>query len=141
MIYLLDTDILTLAHQRKRGLRERIERVTPPDDVALPVSTRVEVLTGRLDMIRKASTGADLLRAVEWLRQSEEFLAEFDVVPSDDTAAARYDELRANKKLKKIDNGDLIAASVALATAATLVTRNTKDFAPIPGLRIENWAD
>jgi tRNA(fMet)-specific endonuclease VapC len=37
--------------------------------------------------------------------------------------------------------GDLLIASIALAFQAILVTRNTKDFQRIGGLRVENWAD
>jgi tRNA(fMet)-specific endonuclease VapC len=36
---------------------------------------------------------------------------------------------------------DLKIASIALAHDATLLTRNTRDFAQVPGLRIENWLD
>jgi tRNA(fMet)-specific endonuclease VapC len=45
------------------------------------------------------------------------------------------------KKLKKTGRGDLLIACITLAHGATLVTRNTKDFAHVPGLRLENWAD
>ena len=34
---------------------------------------------------------------------------------------------------------DLRVASIVIANSATLLTRNTKDFAKIPGLRHENW--
>jgi predicted nucleic acid-binding protein len=34
---------------------------------------------------------------------------------------------------------DLKIASIALASGATLLTRNTKDFAGVPGLRIDDW--
>ena len=40
-----------------------------------------------------------------------------------------------------MDRGDLLTACIALAHDATLVTRNTRDFAVVPGLKIENWAD
>lgn len=43
--------------------------------------------------------------------------------------------------MKKSGRKDLLQACIALAHAATLVTRNTKDFQPIPGLKLENWAD
>lgn len=36
---------------------------------------------------------------------------------------------------------DLRIACIALAHDATLVTRNTKDFAHVPNLKVENWAD
>jgi tRNA(fMet)-specific endonuclease VapC len=36
---------------------------------------------------------------------------------------------------------DLLIACIALAQDALLVTRNTKDFNQVPGLRIANWAD
>lgn len=64
MTYLLDTDIFTLAHHNQHGLRERLDRVTAPDRVALPMNTWVEVMCGRLDMVRKASGSTELLRAL-----------------------------------------------------------------------------
>ena len=68
-------------------------------------------------------------------------LAKIPILPFDEAAGAEFDRLRQNKKLKKIGRGDLLIASIALANKATLVTRNTKDFGKVPGLKIENWAD
>jgi tRNA(fMet)-specific endonuclease VapC len=56
-------------------------------------------------------------------------------------AAARFDQLRQDRKLKKIGRADLLIASIVLANQATLVSRNLKDFQQVPGLRVENWAD
>jgi tRNA(fMet)-specific endonuclease VapC len=39
-----------------------------------------------------------------------------------------------------MDSGDRLQAAIALANGATLVTRNTKDYAGVPGLKVENWA-
>jgi tRNA(fMet)-specific endonuclease VapC len=36
---------------------------------------------------------------------------------------------------------DLKIASIAISHDATLLTRNTVDFAQVPGLRFENWLD
>ena len=49
--------------------------------------------------------------------------------------------MRKDKKAKKTDHNDLLIACIALAHDATLVTRNTKDYANVPGLTLENWAD
>jgi predicted nucleic acid-binding protein len=56
----------------------------------------------------------------------------------DATAATVFDQLRQNKKLKKIGRGDLLIAAITLANRATLVTRNLKDFRQVPGLQVEN---
>lgn len=140
MTYLLDTDIFTLAHHNQHGLRERLDRVTAPDRVALPMNTWVEVMCGRLDMVRKASGSTELLRALEWLHHSMQFLAAFPIIPFDNEAATEYERLRSNKSLKKVDRGDLIAASIALAHQATLVTRNTRHFGAIPWLQVTDWS-
>jgi tRNA(fMet)-specific endonuclease VapC len=63
------------------------------------------------------------------------------LVPLDTLAAAEFDRLRENKKLKKIGRADLLFACIALAQRATLVTRNLKHFRQVPGLQLENWAD
>ncbi len=40
-----------------------------------------------------------------------------------------------------IGPADQLIAGVTLASDLTLVTRNTREFARIPGLRLENWFD
>jgi tRNA(fMet)-specific endonuclease VapC len=39
-----------------------------------------------------------------------------------------------------MDRGDKLQASMVLANDATLVTRNTKDYANVPKLKLDNWA-
>jgi tRNA(fMet)-specific endonuclease VapC len=63
------------------------------------------------------------------------------LLPIDAVAAAEFERLRANNKLKKIGRGDLLIASIALARRATLASRNLRDFRLVPGLRVDNWAD
>lgn len=141
MTYLLDTDIYTLAHQNRHRLRERIAAVADPDTVVVSTITRVEVLMGRLDALKKAATGPDLLRMQRLLAESEAYLGAFRLVQFDQAAATLFDRFRTEKRAKRPDRGDLLIACIALANDATLVTRNTKDFANVPGLKLENWAD
>jgi tRNA(fMet)-specific endonuclease VapC len=99
------------------------------------------VLRGRFEFVLKVGDGAGLVRAQELLRSSEAYLADFRILPFDTTAAAHFDRFRDDKKLKKIGRADLLIACIVLAHDATLVSRNTKDFAHVPGLKLENWAD
>jgi predicted nucleic acid-binding protein len=46
MMYLLDTDVVTLAQLGKHGLRERIAAERPAKEVVISVVTRIEVLRG-----------------------------------------------------------------------------------------------
>lgn len=59
----------------------------------------------------------------------------------DATSAARFDELRKQKKLRKIGRADLLIAGIALAHGAKVVTRNVRHFHQVPRLIVENWAD
>ena len=68
-------------------------------------------------------------------------LSRIRVLPVDTAAAAEFDRLRENKKLKKIGRADLLIAAITLANRATLVSRNLKHFKLVPGLPVENWAD
>jgi tRNA(fMet)-specific endonuclease VapC len=136
---LLDMDTYTL-HQF--GHEKVLEQCRTTGEVlAIAIVTQVEVLRGRQDALLKAEDGAGLLRTQEMLARTLQHLAQFVVVPFDDAAAAEFDKLRQNKKLKKIGRADLLIASIALAHRATLVTRNLKHFQQVPGLHVENWAD
>ncbi|MBN9118037.1 MAG: type II toxin-antitoxin system VapC family toxin [Planctomycetes bacterium] len=140
MIYLLDTDVFTLTHFGKHGLRERIEAARIAHEVVVSIVTRIEVLRGRFDAVVTAADGAALLRAQELLRASEEFLAGFRLISFDRTVADTFNRLRDDRNVKKTGRNDLLIACIALANDATLVTRNTKDYASVPNLKLENWA-
>jgi tRNA(fMet)-specific endonuclease VapC len=140
MIYVLDTDHFTLAYYGRAGVRERIERERSTHTVLIGQVTRLEVLDGRIQAVLKAANGAAAGRAINGLKLSEEYLAGFDVLPFDARAGEQFDSLLQDKKVKKPGRKDLLIACIALAHDATLVTRNIKDFQPIPGLKVDNWA-
>lgn len=136
---LLDTDTFGLLMMDHPRVVARFRAAT--DVVAIPIVTRIEVLDGRFAFVLKAADGEQLLRAQEWLRQSDDALSRFTVVPFDPASATEFDRLRQTKGLRRIGRGDLLIASIALANRATLVTRNLKHYRPITGLVLENWAD
>jgi tRNA(fMet)-specific endonuclease VapC len=67
------------------------------------------------------------------------FLAAFTLLPWDAEAAELFQRLR--RQGVRIGSMDLKIGCIALAHDATLLTRNTVDFARVPGLRFENWLD
>jgi tRNA(fMet)-specific endonuclease VapC len=136
---LLDTDTLSLLLAQHARVAHRFDR--EHDDIAIAIITRIEVLLGRFDFVLKAADGDQLQRAQRSLAQSEQALANYEIVPIDTAVAAMFDGLRENKKLRKIGRRDLLIACIAIAHHATLVSRNTKHFQQVPGLKIENWAD
>jgi tRNA(fMet)-specific endonuclease VapC len=140
-MFVLDTDILTFLFAGHPGVLSRRDSV-PSADIAISVVTRIESLLGRFQFLLKAATGEQLLRAQSLLDGTVRSLTRVEtVLPIDAAAAAEFDRLRENKKLKKIGRADLLIAATTLAKRATLVTRNLKDFRQVPGLQVENWAD
>ncbi len=136
---LLDTDTLSLLFAAHSQVTEHFEK--EQDEVATTIITRIEMLEGRFASVLKAADGQKLLQAHQRLRETEYNLTTLPIVPLDSKAAMEFDKLRQNKKLKKIGRKDLLIASIALANQTTLVTRNTKHFVHVAGLKLENWAD
>jgi tRNA(fMet)-specific endonuclease VapC len=70
-----------------------------------------------------------------------DLLAEATVLPVDGDVARRFGEVRASL----LDHGrpvatpDLLIACTALLHNLTVVTHNTAHFAPVDGLRVEDW--
>lgn len=136
---LLDTDSFTL---RQFGHRAFLERHRSASEIpASTIVTQVEVLRGRQEALLKAEDGARLLHAQHGLYNSVQHLTLFSVIPFDAAAAAEFDRLRKNQKLKKIGRADLLISCISLANKAMLVSRNLKHFRLVPGLQLENWAD
>jgi tRNA(fMet)-specific endonuclease VapC len=140
-MFVLDTDTLTWLFKGHPGVTARRDTV-PSSDIAITVITWIETLLGRFEFLRKAANGDDLLRAQALLDLTKNALASVNTVFSiNRAAAAEFDRLRENKKLKKIGRADLLIAAITLANRATLVSRNLKHFQLVPGLPVENWAD
>jgi len=72
----------------------------------------------------------------------DEFMLDFDVSDYDASAAVFYGELRTHleKRGKPIGPMDMMIAAHALSLDAFLVTHNTREFAQVKGLRLEDWA-
>jgi tRNA(fMet)-specific endonuclease VapC len=99
------------------------------------------MLRGRFDFVLKAASGAEILRAQQLLIRTEELLAQTLIFPFDEFAAVQFERLKSESRLRKIGRADLLIASIALASRATLVTRNIRHFQSVPGLHTINWVD
>jgi len=71
----------------------------------------------------------------------EMFLAPLIILPFDDAAVWAYGNLGAELERKGTPIGalDTMIAAHALSQQSTLVTNNTREFARVPGLALENW--
>ena len=141
-MFILDTDTLSLAFQGHERVATRIANAeTAGESVVITVITKAEVLRGRIEYLLKAADKAHWLRAYELLTRTEERLAKVAVLPVTEAATDHFERLRLSRKRKKGTHADLLIACIALANDATLVTRNTKDYANVAGLKLENWAE
>jgi tRNA(fMet)-specific endonuclease VapC len=71
----------------------------------------------------------------------EMFLAPLIILPFDEAVIWAYGELRAELERRGTPIGslDTMIAAHAIRQQAPLVTNNTRQFARVPGLRLENW--
>lgn len=137
---ILDTNHLReLSYQSQIGLRLQDRLESARVDAVITVVSAEELLKGRLARIAAAHDGTDLTQAYERLTESILFIADYTIVLWDDEAAARFAAFRAQGL--RIGTLDLRIACITLEHDATLLSRNTVDFAKVPGLRLENWLD
>lgn len=135
--YILDTDHISLA-QRGHARIAACIAATPPEHLAVSMITVHEQLQGRLAQVQHASTMDAVVWAYKKLHETLTFYLTVSIADFDERAAAVWDDLRRHKI--RIGTLDLRIAAIALATGATLVTRNRQDFERVPGLTIEDWS-
>jgi tRNA(fMet)-specific endonuclease VapC len=136
-VIVLDTDIATLHFYGHAAVTQRVMDVE--DEVVITIVSRIEILRGRFDSVLKAADADQLIVAQTRLVDAERWLAGLPILAFDAAAAAEFDRLREDKKLKKIGRADLLIACIALAHRATLTTRNRRHFRPVPGLTLDDW--
>lgn len=126
---LLDTSVCVDVLRRVPWAARRLGAYGP-SEVAVSVITRLELMVG-----------AALSHAPELGRRESQRLLDtvqvLDIGPDvvDEATAVRVAVRRAGRSLGDMD---LLIAATALAHDLTLVTRD-RDFARVPGLRVEDW--
>ena len=130
-MYLLDTNICVYVIRRRPDAVYRRLSGAAGRAVAISVVTAFELEIGALRAQDRHYSEAVRL-----------FIAEFPVLPLEDSARVFYGHLRTalERRGEKIGAHDMLIAAHALALDATLVTNNEKEFKRIKGLSIENWA-
>jgi tRNA(fMet)-specific endonuclease VapC len=139
-VLVLDTNHLTeLGYETGRG--PQLARLLEDSGRAV-VTTIVSVeeqLRGWLSRLAKLNDVHKQMEAYEELGERVVFLARFTFLPWDGEAGDLFKHLR--KQRIRIGSMDLKIACITIAHEAILLTRNTVDFAQVPGLRFENWLD
>jgi tRNA(fMet)-specific endonuclease VapC len=137
---ILDTDhISVLQYVDSPTASDLHSRLTAawPRKVATTAITLEEQTRSWLGLIRRYKEVHRQVPYYDRLIQLFDFFADWSVLPFDDAAADEFKRLRG----ERIRTGtmDLKIASIALASDATLLSRNLRDFDKVPGLQVENW--
>jgi tRNA(fMet)-specific endonuclease VapC len=137
---ILDTDHLSALQvncgARGELLRERIAS-SPDQDFAVTAITLEEQLRGWLAEIAAHVEPVKQVGAYARLVELVRYFAAWVILPFDEDAALRCTALRRSRL--RMGTMDTKIAATALAHDALLLTANTRDYARVPGLRMENW--
>ncbi len=142
MLYLLDTNhFRELAWRPETASGERLRQRMGQSggDFATTIITADETLRGWLAKVASAKTAGQQIWAYDQLGAAVLCLADYSMLPWDAEAVARFEAFQVLKL--RAGTMDLRIACIALEYDATILTRNTADFAKIPGVRFENWLD
>jgi tRNA(fMet)-specific endonuclease VapC len=134
-----DTDVLTEILLGNPIYVARAATI-PPHEQAVPVIVIEELLRGRLHVIRQAEAGqakVDLARAYALFEQTLRDVRQMNILSYTPQAEVLYQQWRQQRR--RLPTHDLRIAAICVAHAATLISRNRRDFAQVPGLQVEFW--
>ena len=95
-------------------------------------------MRGWLERAARADNRERLLFAYSRLLIHIETFSGIPLLPFEEKAADEF--ARLQKAKLGVGTMDLKIAAIALANAATVLTRNTSHFGKVPGLSVEDWS-
>lgn len=132
MTYLLDTNTLIYFFKQQGQVAAHLKEVAA-SEVFIPSVVLFELKYGVL-----RSNRPELQR-----KGMDAALMVYGVLSLDDKAAKSAAWIKHTLEAAGTPIGpfDQLIAGIALAHEMTLITRNTREFERVPGLRVENWYD
>lgn len=131
MKYMLDTNIcIFIIKQKPENVLKRFLQLEP-GDICISSITYAELVHG----VEKSQAREKNRLALTV------FLSEIQIMPFDDLAAEIYGTVKTDlqKKGTMIGPFDTLIAAHAKSLDLMLVTNNTKEFARVEGLELEDW--
>jgi tRNA(fMet)-specific endonuclease VapC len=128
--YMLDTNIcIYVIKDYPGGLRDKFNQLS--DELCMSTITLGELQYGAERSTRRAQNLEGIAR----------FIARLDVLPFSASAAGHYGQLRAELQRAGRPAGplDMLIGAHARSEGLIVVTNNEREFARMPGLRVENW--
>ncbi len=136
--YILDTDCVSLILYNHPQVTAKAAK----HQFAITIITVQELFNGLVSRINDPKNVHNLPGLYSKLWTTVKYLQSIEVLnftPEADTCLKKL--LKDNPPLRKNRlQKDLRIAAIALSIGATVVTRNQRDFCPVPGLEIEDWS-
>jgi tRNA(fMet)-specific endonuclease VapC len=126
--YALDTDTCVWALRGDTRVLGRLRSLSP-SSVFVTTMTLAEL---RFGVLKSREPHANQARV-------STFLGPLTVIDFDADAALAHAEIRWALRQSPIGDRDLVTAAVTRAHRLTLVTGNTREFARVPDLPVEDW--
>jgi tRNA(fMet)-specific endonuclease VapC len=139
-MYLLDTDHISLIQRGGEAAIRIGNRLAalPEGEACVSVVSYEEQVRGWTAEIARTRAIAGQEAAYDRLLRTLDMFCLLPVLPFDGAAITEFQRLWLMRL--RVGTLDLKIAAISLANDATLLTRNTSDFARIPGLRFEDWS-
>jgi Predicted nucleic acid-binding protein, contains PIN domain len=131
MKYMLDTNIcIFIIKQKPENVLKRFLQLEP-GDICISSITYAELVHG---VEKSQARGKNRLALTI-------FLSEIQIMPFDDLAAQVYGKVKTDlqKKGTVIGPFDTLIAAHAKSLHLVLITNNTREFARVEGLELEDW--
>lgn len=139
---ILDTDHISfLQHSgSEEGQKLALRLVASPDrDIVTTVVTVEEQMRGWLQVIARyrdpQQQSAYYDKLIEFIR----FFSRWKILPFSEVAVQAFRDFQQARV--RIATTDLKIAAISIASSATLLSRNLRDFQQVPGLQVENWIE
>ncbi|MBI5036788.1 type II toxin-antitoxin system VapC family toxin [Candidatus Micrarchaeota archaeon] len=126
-----DTDVLVAVLRQKKDAIDFLESLEKNETLTTTVISACELFEG-------AFYSDDPQKS---LREVNDLLGNLGVLPVSVASAACFGETASGLKKsgKTVEDFDVLIASIVLKHGETLVTRNTKHFERIKGLKLKKW--